>query len=99
MAIDHKAFPQPEDQGFDWTRSRVPVQGCKAEYLALPRIRKMIHSVWMKMDTPIIRTVKMLLPSFVKIIKSLSSFIMRHGWYTLLSIPVLKSCSKSTAKN
>jgi arylsulfatase A-like enzyme len=21
MAIDHKAFPQPEDQGFDWTRS------------------------------------------------------------------------------
>ena len=21
MAIDHNAFPQPEDQGFDWTRS------------------------------------------------------------------------------
>jgi uncharacterized sulfatase len=21
MAIDHKAYPQPEDQGFDWTRS------------------------------------------------------------------------------
>ncbi|MDB4541359.1 sulfatase [Akkermansiaceae bacterium] len=25
MAIDHKAFPQPEDQGFDWTRSHVGV--------------------------------------------------------------------------
>ena len=25
MAINHKAFPQPEDQGFDWTRSHLGV--------------------------------------------------------------------------
>jgi arylsulfatase A-like enzyme len=27
MAIDHNAFPQPEDQGFDWTRSNRGARG------------------------------------------------------------------------
>ena len=57
MAIDHSAFPQPEDQGFNFTRHHLGASAAMRPHrlTGFASIEEMIHTNWMKKVFPRIK--------------------------------------------
>ena len=101
MAIDHNAFPQPEDQGFDFSRHDL------GESRAMKPHRLTGFATNAKNDPyrldaagfPKDQMTLMPLSLCDKIKQSLSFYTMPLGWYTPRFIQAARLCSKSIARS